>query len=55
MRGANNTTGVGLIEVYDLDRTVDSKLANITTRGLVETADNVMIGGFIVLAAEPQK
>ena len=54
VRGANNTTGVGLIEVYDLDRTVDSKLANISTRGLVQTGDNVMIGGFIVLGADPQ-
>jgi hypothetical protein len=54
MRGANSTTGVGLIEVYDLDRTVDSKLANISTRGLVQTGDNVMIGGLIVLGADPQ-
>jgi hypothetical protein len=28
---------------------VDSKLANISTRGLVQTGDNAMIGGFIVL------
>jgi CSLREA domain-containing protein len=54
VRGANNTTGVGLVEVYDLDRTVDSKLANISTRGLVQTGDNVMIGGLIVLGADPQ-
>jgi hypothetical protein len=33
---------------------VDSKLANISTRGLVQTADNVMIGGFIVLGPNPQ-
>ena len=49
LRGVNNTTGVALVEVYDLDQTVDSKLANISTRGLVQTADNVMIGGLIVL------
>ena len=49
VRGVNNTTGVGLVEVYDLDRTVDSKLANISTRGLVQTGDNVLIGGLIVL------
>jgi hypothetical protein len=34
--------------VYDLDRSVDSKLANISTRGTVQTEANVMIGGFIV-------
>jgi hypothetical protein len=28
---------------------VDSKLANISTRGLVQTGENAMIGGFIVL------
>jgi PKD repeat protein len=54
LRGANNTTGVGVVEVYDLDLTVDSKLANISTRGLVQTGDNVMIGGFIVAGSAPQ-
>jgi hypothetical protein len=48
VRGKDNLTGVGLVEVYDLDRTVDSKLANISTRGLVGTENNVMIGGTIV-------
>jgi hypothetical protein len=42
------TTGVGLVEAYDLDQSVDSKLANISTRGFVDTGDNVMIGGFII-------
>jgi hypothetical protein len=49
VRGVNNGTGVGLVEVYDLDRAANSKLANISTRGLVQTGANVMIGGFIVL------
>ncbi len=31
VRGVNNGTGVGLVEVYDLDQTVDSELANIST------------------------
>ncbi|MGZ4967018.1 MAG: hypothetical protein ACXWFY_07195 [Chthoniobacterales bacterium] len=48
VRGTNGKTGVGLVEVYDLDSTVDSKLANISSRGLVQTNDNVMIGGFII-------
>ena len=55
MRGVNNTTGIGLVEAYDLDRTVDSKLANISTRGFVQTGDNVMIGGIIAIGAGPQK
>jgi hypothetical protein len=48
LRGKNNTTGVGLIEAYDLDGAANSKLANISTRGFVDTGDNAMIGGFIL-------
>jgi hypothetical protein len=48
MSGKNGTTGVGLVEVYDLDQAPISKLANISTRGFVDSGDNVMIGGFIV-------
>ena len=44
-----------MFEVYDLDRTVNSKLANISTRGLVQTGNNVMIGGFIVVGPDSQK
>jgi hypothetical protein len=46
--GKNGTTGVGLVEVYDLSQSADSKLANISTRGVVQSADNVLIGGFIL-------
>jgi uncharacterized delta-60 repeat protein len=49
VRGTNDATGIGLFEVYDLDQTVDSKLANVSTRGFVETGDNVMIGGTIIV------
>jgi sugar lactone lactonase YvrE len=48
MVGKNNTTGVGLVEVYDLDPNSNSTLTNISTRGVVKTGNNVMIGGFIV-------
>ena len=48
VRGDQNTTGIGVVEVYDLDQTVDSLLANISSRGLVKTGNNVMIGGFII-------
>jgi sugar lactone lactonase YvrE len=46
LRGANGETGIGLVEVYDLDTTT-GQLANISTRGFVDTSDNVLIGGFI--------
>ena len=55
LRGANDSTGIGLVEVYDLDRTADSKLANISTRGPVRSGDNVLIGGFIVLGVDAQR
>jgi hypothetical protein len=48
LRGVNNGTGIGVVEVYDLDQAADSEMANISTRGLVDTGDNVMIGGFIL-------
>jgi predicted outer membrane repeat protein len=48
VRGANNSTGIALVEGYDLDADKSSKLANISTRGFIQTADNVMIGGFIL-------
>ena len=48
LSGKNAATGVALVEAYDLDATADSKLANISTRGFVETGDSVMIGGVIV-------
>jgi len=46
--GKNGGTGVALVEAYDLDQLASSQLANISTRGSVETGDNVMIGGFII-------
>jgi len=48
LSGKNNETGIGVVEVYDLDPTANSKLANISTRGFVDTGSNVMIGGLIV-------
>ena len=47
VRGLNGT-GVGLVEIYDLDLGPGARLANISSRGLVQTGDNVMIGGFII-------
>jgi len=49
--GKNGTSGVGLIELYDLDAVANAHLSNISTRGVVQTGANVMIGGFIVSGA----
>ena len=48
VKGKNNTSGVALVEVYDLSQAVPSKLANISTRALVGTGSNVVIAGFIL-------
>jgi hypothetical protein len=48
VRGNNNTSGVALVEVYDLNQSVDSKLANISTRAFVGTGGNIVIAGFIL-------
>ena len=48
VRGANNESGVALVEAYDLEQGANAQLANISTRAFVQTDDNVLIGGVIV-------
>ncbi|MFL6583249.1 MAG: hypothetical protein ACJ8KU_01885 [Chthoniobacterales bacterium] len=47
--GKSGSTGIGLVEAYDLDASSSpSNLANISTRGVVQTGGKVVIGGFIL-------
>jgi uncharacterized repeat protein (TIGR01451 family) len=46
LTGKNGTTGIGAVEIYDNNQSVDSQLANMSTRGFVQTGNAVMIGGF---------
>ncbi|HMG06851.1 MAG TPA: hypothetical protein VK581_15440, partial [Chthoniobacterales bacterium] len=55
VRGANNGTGIGVIELYDLDASATSTLANISARGFVQAGDNVLIAGLIVAGEATQK
>ncbi|HSH39445.1 MAG TPA: hypothetical protein VK993_11735, partial [Chthoniobacterales bacterium] len=49
VRGANDTTGVALVEVYDLDAANSTaRMANLSTRGNVLKGDDVMIGVLII-------
>jgi hypothetical protein len=48
VRGKNDTSGVALIEVYDLSQADPAKLANISTRAFVSTGDDIVIAGFIL-------
>ncbi|MCC7201160.1 MAG: DUF11 domain-containing protein [Nitrospirae bacterium] len=55
LSGVSNGTGVGLIEVFDMDGSTMPKLVNISTRAQVLTGDNRMIGGFIIGAGNGNK
>ena len=55
LRGKGGSTGIGLIEVYDLDANGTASVVNISTRGFVLTGENVMIGGLIVTGDEPSQ
>jgi hypothetical protein len=51
--GANGETGVGLLEVFEADDSIESELRNISTRGFVGSGDDVMIGGLIIEGSAP--
>src|SRR5437764_14952154 len=46
--GKKDGVGIGVIEVYDNDQAANSQLAQISTRGLVQGGNSVMIAGFIL-------
>ena len=48
VRGNGNTSGTALVEIYDLAPNANSKLANISTRAFVNTADGLVVAGFIL-------
>ena len=53
LSGVGATTGTGIVAVYEVDHP-EAPLANISTRGLVGTGNDVMIGGFIISGSTPQ-
>jgi hypothetical protein len=46
--GKNGSSGIALVEAYDAGLSTPSQLANISTRGFVQTGNDVIIGGFIL-------
>jgi len=52
--GVGGRIGVGLVEVFEVGTTGTSHLTNISTRGVVGTGDDVMIGGFMIGGTEPK-
>ncbi len=55
VRGANNSTGVALVEVYDCDLAAPCSPINIATRGIVRSGPAVMIAGFVVQGTVPKQ
>lgn len=54
VRGKDETVGVGLVELYDLDLN-GGGVANISTRAQVEAGEDVLIGGFILAGMGPSQ
>ena len=54
LRGVGDTTGIGLLEVYDLDLGIGPNVQNISTRGRVNVGEGVLIGGVIVLGSSSE-
>ena len=56
--GVSGATGIGLVEVYDMDTYVPfmtKKLINVSTRGDVGTGNDVLIGGFEINGTAPKR
>jgi dienelactone hydrolase len=52
LQGTGGFTGIGLVELYDLDP-ANSRLSDLSSRGHVATGDQAMIGGFIIGGTQP--
>ena len=48
VRGVSSTTGIGIVEIFEVDDTGATRLNNIATRGFVGTGNDVLIGGLII-------
>ncbi|XOV89516.1 MAG: hypothetical protein ACFHX7_06430 [Pseudomonadota bacterium] len=53
--GKDGTTGIGLVEIFEVTDTGVTRLQNIATRGFVDTGDGVLIGGLVISGTEPKK
>jgi len=48
VKGADQGSGINLIEVYGTGEVTDSQLSNLSTRSMVQTESSVQIGGFVI-------
>jgi hypothetical protein len=54
MSGVSGGTGIGLVELFDVDTDAPANVANLSTRGNVGTANDVLIGGFFIAQPNPR-
>lgn len=54
VEGVGGTTGVGIVEVFEVTATGTAHLVNISTRGFVGDGDDVLIGGLIISGDRPK-
>lgn len=52
---SNGGDGIALVEVYDAEATPVARLINISTRGVVDTGDGVLVGGFVIKGSTPKR
>lgn len=55
IRGKDGASGVALVEIYDGEQTSRARIANISTRAMVQAGDGAMIGGLIVQGLQPSR
>jgi hypothetical protein len=55
IRGANNASGIGVVEIYDLDTSDPGELGNLSGRASVETGDNALFDGVILQGGVPKR
>lgn len=53
--GNANASGIGLIEIYDLESGSPGELGNLAVRGNVQTGDNILISGLILRGGNPKR
>jgi len=54
IRSKDGTSGIGLVEVYDLQSSAGSTIRNLSTRGRVATGEP-LVGGLIVRGTDPRR
>ncbi|MEO7725326.1 MAG: PQQ-dependent sugar dehydrogenase, partial [Chthoniobacterales bacterium] len=55
LKGTDAGSGIGLVEIYATSISAPVNPVNISTRGLVQAGDDVMVGGFILGGTTPRK